>query len=469
MSTSYDQCTPDESIDLTMMHAFMLSINKQQENDRIRRDCEKTINDIMMRTMRSSSLPKSNIFPSCDDGTRFKSSSPLGENVRMSNITTDRPQRNGSGMSIQGKPSSHHSNNRKQSSKVSCHHRLNLATGFRDSARLESPLPKIRSTSSSPFHTPSTRDKSLSVSWSDIYSVSVFDVGEIPTQSITSIRQIYHRKDQEETTTEPLVFPPLPFEVGTRNNIRGTRRSGASISSGELQSTSSSSSSATEEDDNDHGLLIFPPLPFAIGKSDDVPGTKMCGASILRSGASTCGSSLSSIEGDENDNGGGEGGKATKEGEDQDNVVVRVEVAATQKSTALPSLKKSSSPDGKTSTSRKSLILPGYSLGKSPLHSCHMNIPTTREEGAEYASMLRPLDFAFVLRSDGNWAYGIVCDMIGPNGLSDNEVGLPGHQPSIRFALDPHGSTKTIKKKNWGHKIRLINEDYACVITAEMA
>jgi hypothetical protein len=189
MSTSYDQGTPDESIDLTMMH-FLVSINKQQENDRIRRDCKKTINDIMMRTTRSSSLPKSNIFTSCDDGTRIKSSSSLGENVRISNTTTDGPQRNGSGMSIQGKPSSHHSNNQKQSSKVSCHHRLNLATGFRDSARLESPLPKISSTSSLPLHTPSTRDKSLSVSWSDKYSVSMFDVCEIPTQSITSIRQI---------------------------------------------------------------------------------------------------------------------------------------------------------------------------------------------------------------------------------------------------------------------------------------
>jgi len=126
--------------------------------------------------------------------------------------------------------------------------------------------------------------------------------------------------------------------------------------------------------------------------------------------------------------------------------------------THLTFASRSSSP---TSALSKPSILPGYSLGQSPKSRRHMNIPTTRDAGAEYASTLRPLDFAFVLRSDGNWVYGIVCDIIGPNGRSDNKVGPPCHQPSIRFAVDLHGSTKTIHKKNWGQKIRLINEDHA--------
>jgi hypothetical protein len=89
-----------------------------------------------------------------------------------------------------------------------------------------------------------------------------------------------------------------------------------------------------------------------------------------------------------------------------------------------------------------------------------MVIPTTREAGVEYASTLQPLDFAFVLRSDGHWTYGIVCDIIGPNGEGDIVgVGSQVNQQSMRFAFDLHGSNKTIYKKNWGHKIRLINED----------
>ena len=133
---------------------------------------------------------------------------------------------------------------------------------------------------------------------------------------------------------------------------------------------------------NDHRLPIFLPMPFTVGKSDNIQGTRRSGASFLPSDASICGPSSSSIEGEENDNEDDEGGTVTKTGEDQVNAVVCVEVAATQKTTAQSSPKKLSSVDGKTSISpRKSSILPGYYLDQSPRHRRHMNIPTTREVG----------------------------------------------------------------------------------------
>lgn len=109
-------------------------------------------------------------------------------------------------------------------------------------------------------------------------------------------------------------------------------------------------------------------------------------------------------------------------------------------------------------------ILPslGYSLGDPPKHSRHMIWPTTCEVGIEYVSTLQPLDFAFVLCNDGKWTFSIVCNIIMPNSENDTVKVNPhakGHPLSIRFAVDSRGSTKTICKKNWGHKIRLINVD----------
>jgi hypothetical protein len=205
--------------------------------------------------------------------------------------------------------------------------------------------------------------------------------------------------------------------------------------------------------------LVFPPLPFAAGSSDDTRETRASGASISPGGAHST-SWLSSSDNEEKgiDNGGDKRGEDPKEGEDQDDVFP--EVAATQKTTAQP-YSKHLSLLIKTSTSPRNLsFLPGYSLGQLPKHRRHMVIPTMREAGVEYASTLQPLDFAFVLRSDGHWTYGIVCDIIGPNGEGDIVgVGSQVNQQSMRFAFDLHGSNKTIYKKNWGHKIRLINED----------
>jgi hypothetical protein len=214
------------------------------------------------------------------------------------------------------------------------------------------------------------------------------------------------------------------------------------------------------------GPIEFPPLPFAVGSSDDTRETRASGASISPGGAhSTSWLSLSGKEEKGIDNGGDRRGEDPKEEEDHDDVFPGV--AATQKTTAQ-SYSKNLSSLIKTSTSpRKSSFLPGYSLGQLPKHRRHMVVPTTREAGVQYASTLQPLDFAFVLRSDGNWTYGIVCDIIGSDGKGDIVgVGPQGNQQSIRFAFDFHGSNKIIHEKNWGHKIRLIKEDHEQILVA---
>ena len=396
MNNPNNQGIPYDSISMTMMITIMELFNKQQNNDiTIRRDYEKIINNIMLRTRKSLSSSTSSIIPSRDDGPRFKSSSSPGKRVSRSSRATDRSQRHDT--SLQGRRTSHNSNKKQQAPiEPGSHRRM---TGFHVSAR-------TRNTGSS-FHSPSTSNKSLSVSWSDRFSVTMFDMNKSPTDIAASIGPMYGRND--ETATETLVFPPLPFVVGPTDDTRETRTSGASISPGGAHSTSWSSSSDNEE----KGI----------------------------------------------DNGGDKRGEDPKEGEDQDDVFP--EVAATQKTTAQPYSKHLSSLI-KTSTSPRNLsFLPGYSLGQLPKHRSHMVIPTMREAGVEYASTLQPLDFAFVLRSDGYWTYGIVCDIIGPNGEGDIVgVGSQGNQQSIRFAFNLHGSNKTIHKKNWGHKIRLINGDH---------
>jgi hypothetical protein len=129
-------------------------------------------------------------------------------------------------------------------------------------------------------------------------------------------------------------------------------------------------------------------------------------------------------------------------------------------------------------------ILSGYKLGQHPEHISHMIVPTSCEAGISYASTLRPLDFAFVLRSNGRWSYGIVCHV--DCGWEDGGAGEDGTDsgtgicpwgfhppPSICFVVDFRGSTKSIGKTNWGRKIRLMNsrdehiEYNACHMTEE--
>ena len=164
--------------------------------------------------------------------------------------------------------------------------------------------------------------------------------------------------------------------------------------------------------------LVIPPLPFGGGPSDDDTRETRRSVKPILLGRAHLTSRVN-----------------------QNDDYASDEVVSIQMSTAQ-------SPSKMTTSS----LLPGYTIGQAPKHRRHMVIPTTLEAGIEYASTLRPLDCAFVLRGNGYWVYGIVCNVNGPNG--------EGQQPSIRFALDTHGSTKTISKKNWGHKIRLINLDH---------
>ena len=366
MSTPIDQGISDESIDLTKIHAFMVSINKHEKNDTIRRACEKIIYDIMTPKMKSSSLSTSNITSPFGDGPCFESSSSPVDKIAMSSATTKvRSRRHDGGASIQVQPTSHCRNKQELAPIVSCPHRRTMSL-CESGARPESSFMRTCSTGRSIPESALPKSSCFStirrstnggshVSWRNTHSVFMFDVDESPTKNTASTCQMYRRRNVN-ATMEPLVFPPLPFANGHCDDIRGTRGSGSSIPPGGAHLTSASGSS-----------------------------------------------SLGSIR----------------------------------------------------TSPRKPSILPGYSLGQSPKNLRHMNIPTTRDAGAEYAATLRPLDFAFVLRSDKNWVYGIVCDIIGPNGKIDNTVGPLCHQPSIRFAIDTHGSTKTIQKKNWGHKIRL--------------
>ena len=62
------------------------------------------------------------------------------------------------------------------------------------------------------------------------------------------------------------------------------------------------------------------------------------------------------------------------------------------------------------------------------------------------ANTLRPLDFAWILRSDGAWRYAIV---------ADRPTDYRGEGPGIRFVVDTEGNTKTYRLKNWGGAVRL--------------
>lgn len=83
-----------------------------------------------------------------------------------------------------------------------------------------------------------------------------------------------------------------------------------------------------------------------------------------------------------------------------------------------------------------------------------MIVPSSSESAIKYVSSLKPLDFAFVKRTSGEWTYGIVAD-------------LPFEKdgPSVRIVLDEKGSTKTIGVKYWSRAIRLTKNsiDERCV------
>lgn len=68
-------------------------------------------------------------------------------------------------------------------------------------------------------------------------------------------------------------------------------------------------------------------------------------------------------------------------------------------------------PSSVESQPRKKLKLPSKTLGDIPSHTRHMIVPSSLKDGIEYASTLQPLDYAFILRSNGTWTYAVVCDI----------------------------------------------------------
>ena len=106
----------------------MVSINKHEKNDTIRRACEKIIYDIMTPKMKSSSLSTSNITSPFDDGPCFESSSSPVDKIAMSSATTKvRSRRHDGGASIQEQPTSHRRNKQELAPIVSCPHRRTMS------------------------------------------------------------------------------------------------------------------------------------------------------------------------------------------------------------------------------------------------------------------------------------------------------------------------------------------------------
>ena len=100
-----------------------------------------------------------------------------------------------------------------------------------------------------------------------------------------------------------------------------------------------------------------------------------------------------------------------------------------------------------------------YNLGDAPHSMKHMVIPTSSKRAFQNASMLNVHDFAFVLRSNGEWCYAIVAKKTIPSGKKHNrksdQILEDAH---LLFVTDTKGSTKLIKMKHWGNMVRLTND-----------
>ena len=62
-------------------------------------------------------------------------------------------------------------------------------------------------------------------------------------------------------------------------------------------------------------------------------------------------------------------------------------------------------------------------------------------------ALLEKHDFAFILRSNGQWTYAIIANR---------------EDDFILFVVDTVGDTKVLKKKNWATSIRLVDPKEAC-------
>jgi hypothetical protein len=77
-----------------------------------------------------------------------------------------------------------------------------------------------------------------------------------------------------------------------------------------------------------------------------------------------------------------------------------------------------------------------------------MHIEPNAEMAYANAASLPIHSFAFILRSTGEWTYAILA----------NRPVVSGPDASMRFVVDPKGSTKVIKAKYWSRYVRLVNE-----------
>jgi hypothetical protein len=101
---------------------------------------------------------------------------------------------------------------------------------------------------------------------------------------------------------------------------------------------------------------------------------------------------------------------------------------------------------------------PTYQLGDTPQCSSHMVIPKSMKGAIENANSLNIHEFAFVLRSNGDWCYAIVAKKNPPSETQEDGVTVKNYDDAnILFVTDTRGSTKCIKMKHWGKLIRLVN------------
>ena len=269
---------------------------------------------------------------------------------------------------------------------------------------------------SASFHDVSAATTTRRVSWSDRYSVSVFDGGKSPARiAAERVAQECHllriEDDDDMAMVATDVIAPLPFDSSSTND--GEKNIQLTMVTGPAAAATTSILHVPDDEVSYHHDVESISL-----SSDDISPTS---------------------------------GR-------HDDECTYYDIASYNLHLEMRSSSFTSDDDSTSVLPPKETL--GYSLGDAPKCNQHMIIPTTHEEGIKYASTLQPLDFAFILCNDGKWTFSIVCEILFKD---ETEVDHPPkgerhHQPRLRFVLDREGSTKMISKKNWGHKIRLINQ-----------
>ena len=101
---------------------------------------------------------------------------------------------------------------------------------------------------------------------------------------------------------------------------------------------------------------------------------------------------------------------------------------------------------------RVPISLPTYHIGQEG-RSNHFTASTSREVASAEAKCLSVGDAAFILRSDGKWAYSILTQIIIDDGPSD--------ESTLVFELDEERNVKRFHRAIWGKYIRVIKVDDA--------